>query len=120
MAEEYERQINDRDYLIRFSIAGDARQLYNLQTSSGANWNEMIQAFQERYLSSDKQDEIYGRLANLRIQYYKREEEDKEQGYLYLLIEKTNSLTKMARKKDRDEEAKVRSLRKEVRGTEWV
>lgn len=88
MAEDYETQINIREYFLRFSHEGDAMKFYNIQTSSGANWNSMVKEFHERYLSSDIQEENPGRLATLSLQDYKIEEESNDHAASDFLIEK--------------------------------
>lgn len=118
MAEDYETHITDRSYFLRFNLAGYVRQYYNLLTTAGANCKPMIKAFDYRYFSSEKQDEISERLATLNIQDYKKEDLGDYHAALDLLIDNINRLTPMESPKDRDEGAKNRFLREAVTGTE--
>lgn len=72
------------------------------------NWNQMLQAFNERYFSEDKEKEIYGRLAAMNTRDYQDEGEEDDHTALESLVEKIYRLSPMSHSKDRDADAKVR------------
>lgn len=119
MADDYKTHMTDRAYFMRFSIRGDARQFYNHSTSQNVTRHQMLQSFNDRYFSEDKQADISGRLAAINIKYCHSEVAEDDHAALDSLVERIIRLTPMARSKDLDEEAKIRSLIEAVRGTEY-
>lgn len=119
MEEDYEQTEFDKRHFIRFSLRADARQYYILMLEDDRPWGFIITAFNDKYFSTEKKEEISNQLAHLKIEDCRKGEEVDDHKCLDRLIERINELTPMVRPKYRDEEAKVRILRDANMGTEW-
>lgn len=85
--DDYEIGNDERQYFLRYSLNGDARQYYNKITEKRATRLAIIKSLEARYGSEDKQEEIISRLTQLRIEDCRIDDHD-DHAALDRLVEK--------------------------------
>lgn len=83
-------------------------------------FSEVESAFVSRYLSDAKRSEISVRLSQLNLEDCREHWDDEDYAALESLVARSDRLAAMAKRKYRDEEAKIGFLQEAMVGTQWV
>ena len=109
----------ERHKYLRFALTGSAKQFYNSEVQGRfTNWGEIVGMFNRRFASTSKQEEMYNRLLNLRIEDH-RESGHGDKRALHNLSKEIDRLSSMARVEDRLDRQKRIYLERAVRRTHW-
>lgn len=118
MCEDYDVPDGDRIYFLKYALKGDAREFFEGLNRKKCQFAEVNTAFAGRYSSDAKRGEISARLTQLSLEDCRDNEED-DYAALESLVARIDRLAPMAKKKDRDEDAKIGFLKEAVVGTQW-
>lgn len=106
---------NDCLFLVRFSLADDAREIYEfaMPTKPLLHFYALSSKFITRYPSSTNQEKTIPRTYSLSINNCRTAEDDEDTALEYVVL-RINRLPHLALTRDKDDAAKIRVLREAV------